>query len=181
MRIDYILLPPHSSPVCAFVRIRSHAIILPMPNTAIHEPPASAGCIRWLAALTALLAVIELGAAGRALQTPPDLAAKISLPMPLEFAASAIWGLLAALVTVAFVRRSPRALRYTASLLIGFTLYSLTRLLLFAQADYDRQRLPLLFALAVVILFIPTSFALRSTKGTLQPTEIPGNGRKPED
>src|SRR5687767_11886741 len=50
---------------------------------------------RILVLLTALLACVQLGAAVRALQVPDELAAKISLPLPLDFIASLLWAFIA--------------------------------------------------------------------------------------
>jgi hypothetical protein len=141
----------------------------------------SPGCSRWLAALTGILTMIEAGAALQSVCIAPDLAAQVSLSAPLEFTASAGWGLFSAFVTYTLVRRKARALQYTAWLLIGFIGYSLARVLIFAQADYDQQRLPFLFVAAFIVLLVPTAFVLRPAKVAAQPTENSGNGRKPED
>ena len=147
----------------------------------VTNPSAPSGCVRWLAVLTSLLTLIQAGTAWRTLQTPPELAAVVSIPMPFELVASGIWGLLAAFVTVTLVRRSPRALSYAARLLLGYGVYSLARLALFVRADYDQQRLPLLIALTAFILLIPTAFVLRPLRVAIQPTENSGHGRKSED
>ena len=145
------------------------------------QSAVSPGCSRWLAAMTGILAIIAAGAAIHSLNIAPDLAAQVSLSIPLEFAASLIWCLLAAFVTFTLVRHKPRALQYAAWLLIGFIGYSLARLLIFVRADYDQQRLPFLFVSAIIALIIPTAFILRPMRVAAQPTENPGNGRKPED
>jgi hypothetical protein len=141
-------------------------------------PPAqSTGCSRWLAALTGILALIQVGAALQALQIRPELAAQVSLSIPLEIAASAIGALLSAAVTVALLRCQPRALHYAAWLLIGFTGYRLGRLALFAQADYDQQRLPFLAIGSLLLLLIPTAYTLRPPRASTQPTENRRDGR----
>lgn len=148
-------------------------------STTNHTLPS--GCGRWLAVLIGLLAAICAGAALRAVYTPPDIAALVSLPLPLEFTASMTWGLLSALVTITLIRCNPRALTYSAWLLIGLIVYNLARLVLFVRADYDQQRLPFLFALAIIILLVLTAFVLRPSRVATHPTENPGNGRRPED
>jgi len=147
-----------------------------MAENASH-PAVSAGCSRWLAALTGILTLIQLGGALHALQIRPELAAQVSLSMPLEVAASTTWALLSASVTLALLRRLPRALHHAAWLLIGFIGYSLGRLVLFAQADYDRQRLPFLALVSLVLLLIPTAYILRPPRAATQPTENRGDGR----
>lgn len=148
-----------------------------MIDSATHLVTPS-GCTRWLAALTVLLTIIHIGAAWRALQTPPDLAAVVNLPLPLEFAASVTWGLFSALVTITLVRRRPRALYHAGWLLIGLLVYHAARWAIFVRADYDRQRLLFLLALAAILLLISTALVLRPAA---QPTENSGNGRKSED
>ena len=98
------------------------------------------GCLTRLPWLTALLALIQAGAALRALQTPPELAAQVSMPLPLEFVGGALWGSIFALVTIALLRRAPRAFLWAGWSLLIFIGYNMVRWLLFTQADYDRQR-----------------------------------------
>jgi hypothetical protein len=141
-----------------------------MMSDAIHK---ERGCAHWLALLTGLLAAVELGAAVRAVQLPGDLAARIHLPMPLEFVASVAWAALSALTSIRLLKRQPNATHHAAWLFAGFILYSAARLLLFTQADYDRQRLPFLLVI-LLILIIPAAYA------AARPTEAV-DGRKPQD
>lgn len=124
---------------------------------------------RRLILLTAFLALLQLGAAIRTLRVPADLAGQISLPLPLEFVASGFWALLFALCTLNLIRLEKHAQRHTFRALIGFILYSVVRLLLFAQADYDQQRLPFLFITTAIMLLITVAYLLRrSTNGENQ-------------
>jgi len=111
--------------------------------------------------LTALLALFQIGAAVRALQIPDALAAKISLPVPLEFIASLLWALLALTVLVTLWQRERRARLFTVWLAVGFSIYSLIRLLLFSQADYDRGRFPFLLIVIAVLLILPAAYIVR--------------------
>jgi hypothetical protein len=131
------------------------------------------GCARWLVLLTGLLTAVELGAAVRAVQLPDDLAGRIHLPMPLEMVASAVWAALAGLTSIRLLKSEPNASRHAAWLFAGYILYSAARLLLFTQADYDRQRLPFLLVI-FLILIIPAAFI------AARPTEAV-DGRKPQD
>jgi hypothetical protein len=116
---------------------------------------------RWLIILTLLLSIFQIGSATRVLQIPADVAAQIHLILPLEFIASAVWAILAALVMVGLFQRWQRAQLYATILLVAFTLYSLVRLALFAQADYDRERLPFLFAVGSVFIIITLVYIVR--------------------
>jgi hypothetical protein len=100
--------------------------------------------------LTALLAVFQFGAALRALNVPPELRAQVSLPTALEFVVGGLWALLFAAITVNLIRG--RALRPAVLIVSGFVIYSLARLIVFARADYDLNRLPFLAAITVCLL-----------------------------
>jgi hypothetical protein len=145
------------------------------------QPAASLGCSRWLAALTGTLTIIEAGAAVHSLYIAPGAAAQVSLSIPLEFTANVAWAVVSAFVTFALVRRKQQSVHYAAWLVISFIGYSLARLLIFARADYDHQRLPFLFVAAFIVLLIPTTFILRPVRVAAHPTENSGNGRKPKD
>ena len=159
--------------VCTFVHSTRAGYNRYMSNRPIDQTAP-----RWLAALTGLLALIHAGAAWCAVQLPQEIAPLVSLPMPLEFIAGVTWAGFFAFLTFRLIRRHPRALRQSAWLLIGWIAYSVARLVIFARADYDQQRLPFLVVAAAIILLIPTVFVLRPTT---QRTENSGNGRKPQD
>jgi hypothetical protein len=133
---------------------------------------------RWLALLTGLLVLIQAGAVLRALQVAPEVAALISVPMPLEVVASVVWGLLFVWVTIQLLRHHPYAQRHAAWVLIGWIIYSVARLVMFVRADYDQQRLPFLITIASMIVLILTVYVVRSAT---QRTENSGNGRKSQD
>lgn len=100
--------------------------------------------------LTALLAVFQFGVALRALNVPPELRAQVSLPTALEFVGAGLWALLFAAITVNLIRG--RALQPAVLIVSGFVIYSLARLIVFARADYDLNRLPFLVAITVCLL-----------------------------
>lgn len=122
---------------------------------------------RLLMILTALLAVVQIGATVRALQVPDALAAKVSLPLPLEAVAGLLWALLSLVVLALLWRRVRRARLYAAWLAVGFSIYSLIRLLLFSQADYDRGRFPFLLVVIAVLLVLPVAFIVRARRTDL--------------
>ncbi|NWG17961.1 MAG: hypothetical protein HXY41_15155 [Chloroflexi bacterium] len=134
---------------------------------------------RRLLALAVLLAIFQAGAAGRALGVSEAARVPVSLPSALAFAGGAVWALVWVLVALALWRRQARACRYAAWAGVGFAFYSLGRLAVFAQADYDRQRLPFLtiaiFAFSTVLLIS----IIRSSK--VHATESMEHGRKPEN
>ena len=115
----------------------------------------------WLILLAAALTLFQLTSAIRVLQIPPAVSAHVSLLPALEFIAGMLWALLFGFGTATLVQGNIRARRYIAWVLLGFILYSTVRLLIFAQSDYDRQRLPFLIVLTLFISAIPVVYLLR--------------------
>ncbi|MBZ0282013.1 MAG: hypothetical protein K8L97_14840 [Anaerolineae bacterium] len=143
-----------------------------------NEPTHNLTRSRWLIGLMAGIALFQAGAALRALQLPDALAAQVRLIPALEFVTGTLWALIAALLAGALWRRSPKAVRQSMWFLVGFSIYSLLRLFLFTQTDYDRGRMPfLVMAVAIGLAFMAA--------GTLRPkiraTENIDNDLKPQN
>jgi hypothetical protein len=105
-----------------------------------------------LTLLTALLAVVAAGTAVQALTLPAELAAQVSVVLPVEVIAGGLWAGLFTLITWRLLRNTRRAARLAAWTFLGFAAYSVIRLLLFARADYDAGRLPFLLVTLGIIL-----------------------------
>lgn len=136
------------------------------------------GCfyrLLWLS--TALMALVQVGLVWRAAQIPPELAAQVSLSLPLEFVGGLLWALIFALVTLWLVLRRRGALRAAGWTLVVFALYNGARWLVFTRADYDRQRLPFLGIAAFVFVIIMVVFVVRRP----QQTERTLNDRESKD
>jgi len=99
------------------------------------------------------LALAQAGAAIRAATLPPHIAALVSVPPALDIFMGIGWAVLFALL-VRGVGRSRAGRRRAALCLGGYAAYALLRLNLFAQAGYDRGRLPFLLMMVVFILLI---------------------------
>lgn len=124
----------------------------------------------WLIFVASLIMLYQIVWLIRVLQLPDNLTSQISLSIPLEIIVSSclilalvygIWTLMIKKVwAVLWVRG-----------IIGIQLgYILLRLIIFAEADYDRQRLPFLviiFLIVVGLLLLPKVFQHlhKSTKG----------------
>lgn len=106
------------------------------------------------------LAVVQVGVAVQSLTLPAELASSVSLLLPFEFVAAALWAGVFALVGLQLWRqgRSLKLRRLALILLGGFAVYSLARLAIFTQADYDRERIPFLLILTALFLFIVSIF-----------------------
>lgn len=130
-----------------------------------HTPPPRAGCSRYLSLLTLGLALFQAGAAYRAATTPPALASVVALPLGLEFVLSGIWTLLFSYAAFALIRHQSRAVYRAIMLMSVFIIYSVARLALFVRADYDRQRLPFLLIVVILILIFPVIYLLRRRDG----------------
>lgn len=127
-----------------------------MTDDAVTKPRKTGCAYRLLTLLTALLAVVGAGLAARAVTLPPELAAQVSLNLPLEVAAGALWAGLFALVCWRLLRRKTHAVDQALLLALAFATYSFVRLLLFARADYDLGRLP--FLLVTLGLLLAAAF-----------------------
>ena len=130
-----------------------------MPPETKQRRTIAIGRERQLMVVTAVLAIIEFGAAYRALNLPADLT--ISLSRPFEAIAALAWALLLTAATwrVAWFRE--RNLRTGVYVLVGFIVYSLARLLVFTRADYDHNRLRFLTVLTILVLIAAVVYLMR--------------------
>lgn len=109
-----------------------------------------------LIALALALAFMELGALAHIMSVPGDLIAQISLSVPLEIAADSLWALIFTVMAVNLLRSRATPVRW---IIVGFTTYSTVRLVVFARADYDHNRLPFLVVANLLALLL--AFFLR--------------------
>lgn len=135
-------------------------VIIPLMSKA----PVLSRRLYWLMTLLGILLLFQLSAAARALQVPPELAVQVSLPMPLQFVAGILWAVASLVILVRLWQRRPGSAQIAGWLIIAFCIYSLLRLLLFTQADYDRGRLPFLMVLTIIILLLPVIGLIRRTR-----------------
>lgn len=104
---------------------------------------------RWLwIALFAACAAMMAGNIVRLLALPDALAAQISLNVPLEILFSLIWMLAFGWVVWGLIRRKSGTRVRGLVLFTIFMLYNAARLTLYVRADYDRGRLPFVYAIA---------------------------------
>jgi hypothetical protein len=126
------------------------------PRQAIPRRP------RWLILLTALLALFQVGAVVNALRLPPDLVAQLSINPAVDAVAGVIWALLAVILCIRLIQRRVEAGRAAAWLLASFGVYTVIRLVIFTQADYDLGRLPFLLVVSALLISIPVVSIARS-------------------
>lgn len=94
----------------------------------------------------AALLLLQLGGVVQLVNTPPGI--NPLLPIPLQLTITFGWIALFTLAILRYGEYKSRALW----LVCGFILYSTLRLLLFAQADYDRMRTPFLILVSAVVV-----------------------------
>ena len=116
---------------------------------------------RQLMVVTAVLAIIEFGAAYHAMTLPSSLARQVSLIPELEFLAASIWGILLSVATWSVAWYRPRNLRTGVYVLVAFVVYSLARLLVFTRADYDHNRLRFLTVVTILVLIAAVVYLMR--------------------
>jgi hypothetical protein len=109
--------------------------------------------------LCALLSLSQTVALYRALFTPSELLPLLRLPPALDAVTSGLWAIAFGVLAVGLwgdltppVRTVRRWRAWMA--LCGFALYGTVRLALFAAADYDQGRLPLMVALSVGLIIV---------------------------
>lgn len=145
----------------------------------MQENPILSGkprCQRWLIALALLLAFVTLGTVWQVINVPVEPDMKVSIPRPLDAAAGAGWAVIFVLAAWTLLRRHPRGAVFLAWAIIGFLIYSLGRLAVFARADYDRQRLPFLVLATIIVMMAPVAYLIR-----FHSTEKLKHGRKPKN
>ncbi len=119
-------------------------------NNARSSPPKP-GCWSLLAGFLLVFQIIQ---ALFVLQLPERVQEATVFPVELQVLLALLWASLFASALVTLAKDKGSALRYTQLLVSVFILYSLLRLVVFAQADYDRSRLTFLAGLTVCLLAV---------------------------
>jgi hypothetical protein len=135
-----------------------------LPNRAI-------GRERQLMVVTAALAIVQFGAAYRAMTLTSDLARQVSLMPELEFVAALTWGMLLSVATWKVAWAKARNLRTGVYVLVAFIVYSVARLLVFTRAEYDHNRLRFLTVLTILVLIAAVVYLMRPVARRTQLTE----------
>lgn len=124
----------------------------------------------WFIMLTCFILIYQIVWLISVLQLPDDLKNQISLSVPLEIVMSVTIVTFFTIGLRALIGMQAWAIRYT---LVGIDILWVTilgRLILFAEADYDRQRLPFLIMTFVIVggfIAVPKLLKIihNSTKG----------------
>jgi uncharacterized protein with PQ loop repeat len=115
------------------------------------------------------LAVIQIVGIVRILSLPDDVVTVVSLSRTVEMIAGVIWSVIWLWQAVRLLRnrnrsRNPGTIRSSVVLftvsLTAFVIYNVGRIALFARADYDRQRLPLLIMATLILIAVVGSRVL---------------------
>lgn len=139
----------------------------------------------WCIALFAGLALVQGGGLVRSLWLSGDAGITLSVPTPVDVLGHLVWTILLGWTAWGLLRNVPQAVNRSIWLLSVFIIYGVLRLLAFAQADYDRQRFPLLLALIpLVLIILLCSRAVRGRSHTADRDQIMENesdGSRPQD
>lgn len=104
---------------------------------------------RWLLiVLFAACAAIMAGNVVRLLMLPDALAAQVSFNIPTEILFSLLWMLAFGWIVREFIRRKSGTRIRGLVLFTVFMIYNAARLTFYVRADYDRGRLPFVYAAA---------------------------------
>ena len=87
-----------------------------------------------------------------------------SVPPAIEAGISLIWGVVFVILVLGLLQRRLWAGRWVSWLIVGFISYKAIYIVLFAQADYDRGRVPFLLVMTSLILIIPLVIAIRDAR-----------------
>lgn len=120
-----------------------------------------AGC--WLP-IAAFLGLYQIIFALRVLQQNGTLSITGRVPPAIEASISLIWGVVFAILVLGLLQRRLWARRWVSWLIVGFISYKAIYIVLFAQADYDRGRVPFLLVMTGIILIIPLIIAIRDAR-----------------
>lgn len=95
----------------------------------------------WLIMFSCFMILYQILWISRVLTSSDRLQEQLKLNIPLEIANSILFVSLFTLGLRALIVRADYAVRYTIGVFVGLIGVTVLRLMLFAQADYDRQRL----------------------------------------
>ena len=134
--------------------------------------------IRYWILLT-IIALFQTTQAISVLQLP-DTIAQVIMPAPIiQILMALFWIIGCSIVGVLWIKDPSRALRYSRWLLFTFLIYSVSRIIIFAQADYDHLRQPMWFIMLISLLCIPISRLLYARWLRVNKREVIADGNKP--
>jgi hypothetical protein len=117
-----------------------------------------------------LLFLVQVGTIIELLTLPPDIVNELYFSRNAQMMIAVTWASVSLWVIMGIVRGKTYYSKHGLWIIYGLIVYSLLRLVLFAQADYDRQRVPFLvvllgifFVLGIVARYIRVVVLRRST------------------
>lgn len=121
----------------------------------------SPGC---LLPILAFLGIYQIIFAFRVLLLSDIFTSSTVIPSSLHAILSAVWGVMLLWGALLVAQRKRSALPYTSWIIIAFVVYSLLRIVLFAQTEYDQGRIPFLILITLAGLIIPVISLLSRDK-----------------
>jgi len=89
------------------------------------------------------------------LQLPTEIAAVIRLPVMIQIIIAGLWIFLCGITMFLWRKPSENVVKLSNWLLLGFLIYTLARLIIFAQADYDIMRRSIWLIITFVLISLP--------------------------
>jgi hypothetical protein len=123
--------------------------------------PKRSGCLFFILAILSLYQILF---AFRVLNNNGLYGDSLSLPSVLQAGLAFLWVTLFLSALLRLARGKRYTLGYSGCLILGFMIYGLLQTILFAQADYERKRIPFLVIATIVILIAPVWLLLRREK-----------------
>lgn len=120
--------------------------------------PKRYGC---LLSILAILSLYQILFAFRVLMDSGLYGDSLSLSPILQAGIAILWVILFLIALIRLARGKRYGLGYSAWLILSFIIYGALRTILFAQADYERNRIPFLAISTILILIVPVLLLLR--------------------
>lgn len=132
-----------------------------------HDPSNSRGCLLVLLGILSVFQIISVFWVLMQTDISTGSAPLRSMTLSGSLIADGLfgiaWVIASIIVMIRLARRRPYAAAAAGWLLVGLVGYGLLRLVLFAQADYDRGRLPFLLVSAAILLLPLVVYLIRAT------------------
>jgi len=110
---------------------------------------------KWHITIAIMIVIFEVISIVQTLQLPDSIRQQLTIIVNFQIVFGIIWSMVFLFALYFLLQRHPKAQRLTSWLVISFVGYRLLRLIVFVQADYDRQRLLFLSLFILLVCSVP--------------------------
>lgn len=101
--------------------------------------------------------------------------------VPVQIGLGILWLMLLGQTAIGLVIKQALALRYGGWIVIAYVIYRLGYVILFVQADYNRNRLPFLILFTILVLIVPIMTLLHREGQINKQREVISHGSESEN